>query len=158
MESAIDLWTYIAYSVFSSWSLDYIRSPRDGLKPVGVYSPLLDSRTSEHHALLSGFYITVRKCKKVKLSLCLTKHHAMKTYWGSGSGRVAPRILDLGTRWKWVSCAVLCWRGLATGWSPVQRVSPKRLQSSLLHKYSGRKRPEDLISGSWRRRKFSFFS
>jgi hypothetical protein len=21
---------------------------------------------------------------KVKLSLCLTKHHAMKTYWGSG--------------------------------------------------------------------------
>jgi hypothetical protein len=33
---------------------------------------------------------------KVKLSLCLTKHHAMKTYWGSGS--IAPRILDLGTR------------------------------------------------------------
>jgi hypothetical protein len=37
--------------------------------------------------------------KKVKLSLCLTKQHAMKTYWGSGS--IAPRILDLGTRWKW---------------------------------------------------------
>jgi hypothetical protein len=35
---------------------------------------------------------------KVKLSLCLTKHHSMKTYWGSGS--IAPRILDLGTRWK----------------------------------------------------------
>jgi hypothetical protein len=34
---------------------------------------------------------------KVKLSLCLTKHHAMKTYWGSGG--IAPRILDLGTRW-----------------------------------------------------------
>jgi hypothetical protein len=31
---------------------------------------------------------------KVKLSLCLTKHHAMKTYWGSGY--IAPRILDLG--------------------------------------------------------------
>jgi hypothetical protein len=28
---------------------------------------------------------------KVKLSLCLTKHHAMKTYWGSGG--IAPRIL-----------------------------------------------------------------
>jgi hypothetical protein len=37
---------------------------------------------------------------KVKLSLCLTKHHAMKTYWGSGS--IAPRILDLCTRWRWV--------------------------------------------------------
>jgi hypothetical protein len=33
---------------------------------------------------------------KVKLSLCLTKHHAMKTY--SGSGGIAPRVLDLGTR------------------------------------------------------------
>jgi len=31
---------------------------------------------------------------KVKLLLCLTKHHAMKTYWGSGD--IAPRILDLG--------------------------------------------------------------
>jgi hypothetical protein len=35
---------------------------------------------------------------KVKLSLCLTKHHAMKSYWGSGG--IAPRILDLGTRWR----------------------------------------------------------
>jgi hypothetical protein len=34
------------------------------------------------------------------LSLCLTKHHPMKTYWGSGG--IAPRILDLGTRWRWV--------------------------------------------------------
>jgi hypothetical protein len=38
--------------------------------------------------------------KKVKLSLCLTKHHAMKTYWGIGG--IATRIPDLGTRWKWV--------------------------------------------------------
>jgi hypothetical protein len=35
---------------------------------------------------------------KVELSLCLTKHNSMKTYWGSGS--IAPRILDLGTRWE----------------------------------------------------------
>jgi hypothetical protein len=28
---------------------------------------------------------------KVKLFLCLTKHHAMKTYWGSGG--IAARIL-----------------------------------------------------------------
>jgi hypothetical protein len=38
--------------------------------------------------------------KKVKLSLCLTKHYAMKTYWGSGS--IAPHILNLGIRWRWV--------------------------------------------------------
>jgi hypothetical protein len=35
---------------------------------------------------------------KVNLSLYLTKHHAMKTYWRSGG--IAPRILDLGTRWR----------------------------------------------------------
>jgi hypothetical protein len=35
--------------------------------------------------------------EKVKLSLYLTKHHAMKAYWGGG---IAPRILDLGTRWR----------------------------------------------------------
>jgi hypothetical protein len=28
---------------------------------------------------------------KVKLSLCLTKHHAMKAYWRSGG--IAPHIL-----------------------------------------------------------------
>jgi hypothetical protein len=37
---------------------------------------------------------------KVKLSLCLTKNHAMKTYWGSGG--IASRVLDLGSRWTWV--------------------------------------------------------
>jgi hypothetical protein len=35
---------------------------------------------------------------KVNLSLYLTKHHAMKTYCGSGG--IAPRILNLGSRWK----------------------------------------------------------
>jgi hypothetical protein len=39
---------------------------------------------------------------KVKLSLCsfLTEHHAIKACWGSGG--IAPRILDLGTRWRLV--------------------------------------------------------
>jgi hypothetical protein len=32
---------------------------------------------------------------KEKLSLYLTKHHAMKTYWGGGT---VPRIPDLDTR------------------------------------------------------------
>jgi hypothetical protein len=43
---------------------------------------------------------TIHYQVKVKLSLCLTKHHAMKTY--SGSEGIAPRILDLSTGWRWV--------------------------------------------------------
>jgi hypothetical protein len=35
---------------------------------------------------------------KVKLFLFLTKHHTIKTYWASEG--IAPRILDLSTRWK----------------------------------------------------------
>jgi hypothetical protein len=29
-------------------------------------------------------------------------HHTMKTYWGGGGGCIGPRILDLGTRRRWV--------------------------------------------------------
>jgi hypothetical protein len=47
-----------------------------------------------------SFVTVINHVKKVKMSLCLTKHHAMRTYWGSGS--IAPRILNLGTRWRWV--------------------------------------------------------
>jgi hypothetical protein len=46
---------------------------------------------------------------KVKFSLCLTKHHATKTYWGSGGiashpGSLIPRERALGNHWKggWV--------------------------------------------------------
>jgi hypothetical protein len=34
----------------------------------------------------------------VNLSLCLTKHHTIKMYWKSVG--IAPRILDLDTRWR----------------------------------------------------------
>jgi hypothetical protein len=37
---------------------------------------------------------------KVVCCFFLTKHHAMKAYWDSGG--IAPRILNLGTRWRWV--------------------------------------------------------
>jgi hypothetical protein len=37
---------------------------------------------------------------KLKLSLCLTKHHAMKTYWGSGGKFQA--LFDIGTIRRWV--------------------------------------------------------
>jgi hypothetical protein len=51
------------------------------------------------HYIQYKFKIKVMDFKykvKVKLPLCLTKHHAMKTYWGSGG--IAPHILDLGIR------------------------------------------------------------
>jgi hypothetical protein len=44
------------------------------------------------------FLMKQEKKVKVKLSLRLTKLHAMKIYWGSGG--IAPRILNLGTRWR----------------------------------------------------------
>jgi hypothetical protein len=37
------------------------------------------------------------------LFLYLSKHHATKTYWGSGG--IAPRILDLGARWNKLSAS-----------------------------------------------------
>jgi hypothetical protein len=36
----------------------------------------------------------------LNFSLFLIKYHAMKKYWGSGG--IAPSILDLSTRWRWV--------------------------------------------------------
>jgi hypothetical protein len=35
-----------------------------------------------------------------KVSVCLTTHHTMKTYWGSGG--IAVLIRNLGARWTWV--------------------------------------------------------
>jgi hypothetical protein len=37
---------------------------------------------------------------KHNLACSLTEHHAMKAYWENGA--TAPRILNLGTRWRWV--------------------------------------------------------
>jgi len=38
------------------------------------------------------------KVKKVKCPCALTEHQTIKAYWGSGG--IAPRILNLGTRWR----------------------------------------------------------
>jgi hypothetical protein len=61
-------------------------------------------------------------CKvKVKLSLCLTKHHVIKTYWRSGG--IAPRILYLGSRRRWVvsfTTRPLCPQGKSP-WYPLDR-------------------------------------
>jgi hypothetical protein len=47
------------------------------------------------------YIVSILRCKvkvRLKLSLCLTMHHAMKTYWGNGG--IAPRILDFDPRWR----------------------------------------------------------
>jgi hypothetical protein len=48
------------------------------------------------------------------LSLCLIKHHAIKTYWGSGC--IASRILDFGTKWWWVISLTPSERAPGTHW------------------------------------------
>jgi hypothetical protein len=55
---------------------------------------------------LLGLYIYIYMCvcvcvreRDVNLPLYLTKHHAIKTYRRNGG--TAPRILNLGTRWRW---------------------------------------------------------
>jgi hypothetical protein len=64
------------------------RSPATGQ----TYQPLPPTLMSVAGKIIEG--------KKLKLSLCLTKHHTVKMYWDSGD--IAPRILDVGTRWRLV--------------------------------------------------------
>jgi hypothetical protein len=48
----------------------------------------------EHFGMLDIVNVKLKE----KLPLCLIKHHAMKT-WVSGG--IAPRILKMGTKWRW---------------------------------------------------------
>jgi hypothetical protein len=41
-------------------------------------------------------------CSIDRVKIIPVLYHAMKTYWGSGG--TVPRILDVGTRWRWVVC------------------------------------------------------
>jgi len=42
--------------------------------------------------------LCLAKYHAVKTFLCLINHHVMKRYWVSGC--IAPHILNLGTRWE----------------------------------------------------------
>jgi hypothetical protein len=46
---------------------------------------MTDHRSNENSREMGRIGISKATQVKVKLSLCLTKHHAMKTYCGSGS-------------------------------------------------------------------------
>jgi hypothetical protein len=59
--------------------------------------------------------------------MLLTEYQAMKVY--GGSGRIAPRILDLGTRWRCVVSFMTRERapdtiGYEAGWAPEQVWTP----------------------------------
>jgi hypothetical protein len=57
---------------------------------------------------------TVQGRGEVAPVLFLTEHHAMKAYWGSGD--IAPLILDLGTRGRWVVSLMSPGRAPGTNW------------------------------------------
>jgi len=84
MEGAWFSETLVSYHV----TICTIRIKRPHLNLFVSYSCQLDK-------ILTSFVLFL--AMKLKLSLSLTKHHAMK-----GSGGIAPRILDLGTeRSEW---------------------------------------------------------
>jgi hypothetical protein len=60
---------------------------------ITLFQPSFISKFSNIARCLCNFLCTnmFAFIHNVKLSLCLTKHHAMKTYWGSGV--IVPRIL-----------------------------------------------------------------
>jgi len=63
----------------------------------------LNSRECYHsvqNLLFSHFLSKNSKYEILVVPVPQTEHHAMKTYWGSGG--IAPCVLDLGTRWRWV--------------------------------------------------------
>jgi hypothetical protein len=78
-----------------------------GDKAIGAASELINSRTSHWVCVMNGWmnewmngeFLSERFNEWVPV-LFLTEQQAMKTYWGSGS--IIPRIIDFGTRWRWV--------------------------------------------------------
>jgi hypothetical protein len=83
---------YISLTCTLKPSYGLIPRRRNPMKCLRIYSVGMNSEMEKF-----------RGCKvkvKVKLSLCLTKHHSMKMYWASGG--IAPHILYLRTRWRWV--------------------------------------------------------
>jgi hypothetical protein len=77
-----------------SWPLTSIYCQGQECVELYLHSPI----TPSWHAVQLKHRDNFTFHLKVKLSLCLTKHYAMKAYWGS----IASRILDLGSRWRWV--------------------------------------------------------
>jgi hypothetical protein len=84
------------------WKVHNILSTRK-LKQKGYKKTKNSKRRAEYSLLdhrINGDILGFKVGKvKVKLPLCLSKHHSVKTYWGM---EVASRILNLDTRWMCV--------------------------------------------------------
>jgi hypothetical protein len=110
---------------------------------------------SQHRWSTDGrLFCTVTVSNYVKFSLCLTKYHTMKTYpvlnedlWGCGG--IAPRILNLSTRWKWVvsftpsqlyslgKSAGTHWKGGSVGpWACLDAVRKKKIATPGIQTWS----------------------
>jgi hypothetical protein len=59
---------------------------------------LINSRATALHRHFPSYFYQIKIKVRAKLSLCLTKHQAIKTLGGRG---IVPHILDFSTR-KWV--------------------------------------------------------
>jgi hypothetical protein len=93
--------SYYLLSHRSNYSPQHLilKHPHFGLFPQGERSSFTLLGNMDTNELIN-IQNTWKVKVKVKLSLCLTKHHTMKAYWGSG--RIGPHILNLGTRWRWM--------------------------------------------------------
>jgi hypothetical protein len=58
----------------------YEKCREDGLAPGSLVQPKINHTSNNGNYAQKDF-----KVKKVKLSLCITKHHTIKMYWESGS-------------------------------------------------------------------------
>jgi hypothetical protein len=82
------------------------RSGRDSKEKNSQPPPVIEPQNSDRPARSPALYRLSyhgsigTQYTYTKLSLCLNKHHTMKTYWGSA--RLEPRILTLATRLRWV--------------------------------------------------------
>jgi hypothetical protein len=92
--------------VFVAWCLV---KHRDIFNTFFVYLTSKNVVASTVHGLHSIFCLSITGLRKrfpflpriFSINTCAsTEHHAMNAYWGSGG--MAPRVLDLCTRWRWV--------------------------------------------------------
>jgi hypothetical protein len=104
------------YSTHNSWSVSHlIKLPTN--QPMKQMPPQYKNVLTFHHFIqhvreekfwYSWMPWVWNYCtylgKKIKLSLCLTKHHTMKVYWDGGNLHA---FFDLGTRCKWVASFTL---------------------------------------------------
>jgi hypothetical protein len=85
------LFQHIQHSLFQDASLiGFMPSATKIFKQNKHYGVLL-----HEHQLVCTCDINTEPAQR-----CLTQHHAAKRHWRSGG--IAPDILDLGTRWRWV--------------------------------------------------------